>query len=72
MARQYLRKAEPYDQNPNSDWVMMTGIEFYCFINSPEGKRYHNFVITNRITVVVGCKTFYSVCLVHFVDPPSV
>lgn len=38
MARQYLRKAEPYDQNPNSDWVMMTGIEFYRFINSPEGK----------------------------------
>ena len=39
MARQYLRKAEPYDQNPNSDWIMMTGREFYQFINSPEGKR---------------------------------
>lgn len=38
MARQYLRKAEPYDQNPNSDWIMMTGKEFYRFINSPEGE----------------------------------
>ena len=37
MARQYLRKAEPYDQNPNSDWITMTGSEFYRFINSPEG-----------------------------------
>ena len=36
MARQYLRKAEPYDQNPNSNWIMMTGREFYQFINSPE------------------------------------
>lgn len=38
MARQYLRKAEPYDQNPNSDWITMTGSEFYRFINSPESK----------------------------------
>lgn len=38
MARQYLRKAEPYDQNPNSEWIAMTGREFYQFINSPEGK----------------------------------
>lgn len=38
MARQYLRKAEPYDQNPNSDWVTMTGSEFYRFINSPKSK----------------------------------
>ena len=38
MARLYLRKTEPYDQNPNSDWIMMTGKEFYRFINSPEGR----------------------------------
>lgn len=38
MARQYLRKAEPYDQNPNSNWITMTGREFYHFINSPEGR----------------------------------
>lgn len=39
MARQYLRKAEPYDQNPSSDWIAMTGREFYQFVNSPEGKK---------------------------------
>ena len=38
MARQYLRKAEPYDLNPNSDWIMMTGKEYYQFINSLDGK----------------------------------
>lgn len=38
MARQYLRKAEPYDQNPSSDWIMMTGKEFYHFINSSESE----------------------------------
>ncbi len=38
MARQYLRKTEPYDQNPSSDWVMMTGSEFYSFISSSGGK----------------------------------
>lgn len=38
MARQYLRKVVPYDQNPNSDWIAMTGSEFYRFINSTESK----------------------------------
>ena len=33
-----LRKVEPYNQNLNSDWIMMTGEEFYRFITSPEGK----------------------------------
>lgn len=38
MARQYFRKAEPYDQNPSSDWIRMTGREFYLFINSTESE----------------------------------
>ena len=50
MARQYLRKAEPYDQNPNSDWVMMTGTEFYQFINSPEGRSRY-FIIWEDLVI---------------------
>jgi len=38
VARQYLRKAEPYDQDPDSEWISMTGKEFYRFISSPESK----------------------------------
>lgn len=38
MARQYLRKAEPYDRKPSSDWISMTGAEFYRFIKSPESE----------------------------------
>lgn len=50
MARQYLRKVEPYDQNPNSDWIMMTGREFYQFISSPEGKRRY-FIIWDDLVI---------------------
>ena len=50
MARQYLRKAEPYDQNPNSDWVVMTGREFYQFINSPEGSTRY-FIIWDDLVI---------------------
>ena len=38
MARQFFRKVEPYDQNPNSNWIMMSGKEFYRFIISPEAR----------------------------------
>ena len=50
MARQYLRKTEPYDQNPNSDWIMMTGREFYQFISSPEGRRRY-FIIWDDLVI---------------------
>ena len=50
MARQYLRKSEPYDQNPSSDWIMMTGKEFYQFINSPEGRNRY-FIMWNDLVI---------------------
>ena len=42
MARLYFRKKEPFDQNPNSEWVQMTGREFYQFVSAPEnaGRRF--------------------------------
>lgn len=36
MARLYFRKRESFDQNPNSEWVQMTGREFYRFVSAPE------------------------------------
>ena len=51
MARQYLRKSEPYDQNPGSDWIMMTGKELYRVISSPEGRRRKNPMPADRQTV---------------------
>ena len=42
MARLYFRKKESFDQNPNSEWLQMTGREFYQFVSAPEnaGRRF--------------------------------
>ena len=35
---------------PNSDWIMMTGKEFYRFIKSPEGKSRY-FIMRDNLVI---------------------
>lgn len=38
MARQYFRKRDPHAHGPNTEWIEMSGQEFYQFVSSPEGR----------------------------------